>query len=460
MVDEELFYLNRLKSNFGFMDIAAGFDVHRQVLHRNCNDSDSMEMALSLKHLSRDRSVRWGQARSKAEKVSPVIGSVTKRANYFDSYISLKDLTFARGASSEDSCKEDELLLLGFDGDGASDSKGDRFNNFCCWNLTFARGASSEDSCKEDELQLLEFDGDGAGDSKGDDSTSSVVGVLSTIGIGASSEDSCKEDELLLLEFDGDGAGDSKGNDSIPSVVGVLSSIGISACLERHRSPNWAVASALSSLSDSSPFARPTQSISPTARVSNRSSRVMRASQEARWGFGDVVEDGEVPEGGGDNASDDGVGSGAGAEEVVEDIRRVSSVSLSVAVSAMGYTKDQLLARLKELQIDFLCYDHPPVLAVEAQAKEVGHLGGALSKNLLLKDKKQRFYVVSALADTNVDLKVLSQRLGLGKGGLRMAPEEALQELLQVPLGCVTPFALINDSARSILQTVELTRYA
>lgn len=27
---------------------------------------------------------------------------------------------------------------------------------------------------------------------------------------------------------------------------------------------------------------------------------------------------------------------------------------------------------------------------------------------------------------------VLSQRLGLGKGGLRMAPEEALQELLQV----------------------------
>lgn len=27
---------------------------------------------------------------------------------------------------------------------------------------------------------------------------------------------------------------------------------------------------------------------------------------------------------------------------------------------------------------------------------------------------------------------VLSQRLGLGKGGLRMAPEEALQEILQV----------------------------
>ncbi|KAJ8647271.1 hypothetical protein MRB53_000294 [Persea americana] len=116
----------------------------------------------------------------------------------------------------------------------------------------------------------------------------------------------------------------------------------------------------------------------------------------------------------------------------------------------MGYTKEQLLAHLQELQIDFVSYNHPVVLTVETQAKYVGHLGGGLSKNLLLKDKKHRFYIVSALAGTKVDLKVLSQRLGLGKGGLRMAPEEALQELLQVPLGCVTPFALINESARTV----------
>ncbi|KAL0910902.1 hypothetical protein M5K25_018998 [Dendrobium thyrsiflorum] len=116
----------------------------------------------------------------------------------------------------------------------------------------------------------------------------------------------------------------------------------------------------------------------------------------------------------------------------------------------MGYTKTQLLAHLKELQIDFATYEHPVVLTVEAQAKYVGHLRGSLSKNLLLKDKKHRYYVISALAGTNVDLKVMSQRLGLGKGGLRMAPEEALQEILQVPLGCVTPLALINESARAV----------
>lgn len=116
----------------------------------------------------------------------------------------------------------------------------------------------------------------------------------------------------------------------------------------------------------------------------------------------------------------------------------------------MGYSKDQLIARLKELQIDFDQYEHPVVLTVEEQAKYVGHLDGALSKNLFLKDKKSRFYIVSALSKTKVDMKILSQRLGLGKGGLRMAPEEALGEILQVPRGCVTPFALVNESARSV----------
>ncbi|GAB2271488.1 hypothetical protein Dimus_006327 [Dionaea muscipula] len=116
----------------------------------------------------------------------------------------------------------------------------------------------------------------------------------------------------------------------------------------------------------------------------------------------------------------------------------------------MGYTKEQLLARLKELDINYTQHEHPTVLTVEAQAKYVGHLGGALSKNLFLKDKKNRFYVISALADTKVDLKVLSQRLGLGKGGIRMAPEESLREILQVPLGCVTPFALVNETARHV----------
>ncbi|KAK9743381.1 hypothetical protein RND81_03G235500 [Saponaria officinalis] len=116
----------------------------------------------------------------------------------------------------------------------------------------------------------------------------------------------------------------------------------------------------------------------------------------------------------------------------------------------MGYSKEQLITRLKELEIEFERYDHPVVLTVEEALKYVGNVDGAFCKNLFLKDKKNRFYIVSALSETKVDMKVLSQRLGLGKGGIRMAPEEALGEVLQVPLGCVTPFALVNESARHV----------
>ncbi|XP_021770911.1 uncharacterized protein LOC110735082 [Chenopodium quinoa] len=116
----------------------------------------------------------------------------------------------------------------------------------------------------------------------------------------------------------------------------------------------------------------------------------------------------------------------------------------------MGYTKEQLLDRLKELQIEFEKYEHPVVLTVEAALKYLANVDGAFCKNLFLKDKKHRYYIISALAETKVDMKVLSVRLGLGKGGLRMAPEEALGEVLQVPLGCVTPFAVVNESARHV----------
>ncbi|CAN7065803.1 unnamed protein product [Brassica rapa subsp. trilocularis] len=116
----------------------------------------------------------------------------------------------------------------------------------------------------------------------------------------------------------------------------------------------------------------------------------------------------------------------------------------------MGFSKDQLLSQLQELEIDYSKYEHPPVLTVEEQAKYVSSSEGALSKNLFFKDKKHRYYIISAVVDTKVDIKVLSQRLGLGKGGIRMAPEEALAELLQVSLGCVTPFAVVNESARDV----------
>lgn len=121
-------------------------------------------------------------------------------------------------------------------------------------------------------------------------------------------------------------------------------------------------------------------------------------------------------------------------------------VSLETAHS----NETRLLSYLDEKGIKYEKYSHPVVLTVEEQANHVGNVPGSLAKNLLLKDKKGRLILVTALTSTQVDLKLLSQRLGLGKGGLRMAPLENLSAVLQVPEGSVTPLAVFQESARSL----------
>ena len=86
------------------------------------------------------------------------------------------------------------------------------------------------------------------------------------------------------------------------------------------------------------------------------------------------------------------------------------------------------------------------------QEKSLGltYSTGQVIKNLFLKDKKSRLYLISALASTVVDLKLLSTRLGLGKGGINMAPSELVQQLLKVPEGSVTPFAATSLPASEL----------
>lgn len=74
---------------------------------------------------------------------------------------------------------------------------------------------------------------------------------------------------------------------------------------------------------------------------------------------------------------------------------------------------------------------------------------GGHSKNLFLKDKADRLYLVSALAETEVDLVSLGKRLG-SKGRLSFGKPDLMTATLGVAPGAVTPFALINDSARAL----------
>ncbi|KXZ57037.1 hypothetical protein GPECTOR_1g98 [Gonium pectorale] len=117
----------------------------------------------------------------------------------------------------------------------------------------------------------------------------------------------------------------------------------------------------------------------------------------------------------------------------------------------MPLSKDELLAKLKNGGVVFDVFEHPPVMTVEAQINALPGNPKTVLKNLFIKDKKHRCYIITALPETKIDLQVLSARLGVGKTGTRLAPEELLQTVLQVPLGSVTPLAVAQPEVADVV---------
>ncbi len=75
-----------------------------------------------------------------------------------------------------------------------------------------------------------------------------------------------------------------------------------------------------------------------------------------------------------------------------------------------------------------------------------GELPGAHVKNLFVKDKKSRLFLISAVEDTRIDLKKVHELIG-GSGRVSFGSAELLREVLGVEPGSVTPLAAINDTA-------------
>ena len=91
---------------------------------------------------------------------------------------------------------------------------------------------------------------------------------------------------------------------------------------------------------------------------------------------------------------------------------------------------------------------HAAVFRVDEGAEIKARLAGGHTKNLFLKDAKDRLWLITALAETKIDLKTLPGRIGAAR--LSFGSPALLAEALGVEPGSVTPFALINDQARRV----------
>ena len=92
---------------------------------------------------------------------------------------------------------------------------------------------------------------------------------------------------------------------------------------------------------------------------------------------------------------------------------------------------------------DYDFHEHQALFTVDDSNKFRGEIKGSHSKNLFLKNKKNKFFLISCEELTDINLKKVSKFLGLGN--VSFAKEEYLINLLGVKPGSVSPFALLND---------------
>jgi Ala-tRNA(Pro) deacylase len=109
-------------------------------------------------------------------------------------------------------------------------------------------------------------------------------------------------------------------------------------------------------------------------------------------------------------------------------------------------TREQALyARFAALGIVWHTHAHAPVFTVEEARNLRGRLPGTHTKNLFLEDRKGALWLVVAREDLRLDLNALAKTLHAPR--FSFGTPERLMEVLRIPPGSVTPFALMHDVA-------------
>jgi Ala-tRNA(Pro) deacylase len=114
---------------------------------------------------------------------------------------------------------------------------------------------------------------------------------------------------------------------------------------------------------------------------------------------------------------------------------------------SLPLSSDALLDRLRGWGMEFVLHEHVPLRTVEdakgvEDALTVPGENAFRVKNLYLRDKKKRNYLVTLEQDREIDLKALGAKLGVGN--LSFGSADRLLQNLGIRPGAVSPLAMIN----------------
>jgi Ala-tRNA(Pro) deacylase len=108
-----------------------------------------------------------------------------------------------------------------------------------------------------------------------------------------------------------------------------------------------------------------------------------------------------------------------------------------------------VVARLRELGIEYTRHEHPAAATVEEAEIYWADIDATHCKNLFRRNQKgNRHYLVVLVASKKADLKGVADQIGDGK--LSFASAERLMRHLGLTPGSVSPFGLINDRHRAV----------
>ena len=107
-----------------------------------------------------------------------------------------------------------------------------------------------------------------------------------------------------------------------------------------------------------------------------------------------------------------------------------------------------LLNFLQNLGVKYQLFEHKPLFTVAQSQKFRQGMEGFHVKNLYLRDKRKRSFLIVAQEDCAIDLKNLPEKLGSSR--LSFGSNDRLFEKLGVFPGAVTPLSLINNKEKDV----------
>lgn len=124
------------------------------------------------------------------------------------------------------------------------------------------------------------------------------------------------------------------------------------------------------------------------------------------------------------------------------------------AAPARPFSRADLFAFLDRLGIAHQTVEHPPLHTVEESQALRGAIPGAHVKNLFVKDKKSRVFIITAREDAKLDLKRVHEAIG-ASGRVSFCSGDQLEALWGVKPGSVTPLGAVNDPEHRVTMVLE-----